>query len=874
MAASDDVFQFVSGLPDWQQDLYLLAVATPKLSDAEQRRAIDLLLGERTDARRVTRADVIEVEPEGPPLKLRAIANPASVNCLAAGAQLEFEDNLNTVFGENGAGKTGYSRIVKHGARTLKRETVLPDVLSDAPATSPPRATLRLARGETEQDLEIVLDRPAPAVLAAISCFDEGCGERYLTSSNELELIPRPLRGLERLGAAQKELDRMLERRIEERRPGPLDVDRFGRETQVRLAIDQAKGITGDNERLRDLATLDAAERARLNELARAVAEIDADRAGDLRDRAQRDAAAVRVLLRDLVSAAELLSKASLAEFRAHDARAKAARKTLEEHSAARLAELGLPGVDGQAWRVMWHALSNYAAAIGAKWPPEPGEGRCLACLQSIEDEAADRLRDFDAFFRSDVERQLAEAEGWLERSTEALPEVNELTARHQAAMDALDASGSVAGAAVHEWFQEAGGVVQKVASGVLDPSVVSPRALPRQQLDEFIDAREKEARELLAREEPKAQQRLRSELDELKSRAALAGSLTDVSEYARRSREVARMQAARRLLGTAAISRLQRRLSASLVTDELQRELRRQLEALQFPHIEVVECRPTTERGKPLATLGLRAKGGASLAQVLCDGEQRRLALAMFLAEASLDPNRHPLLFDDPVSSVDHRGRRHIAKTLVELARSRQVIVFTHDLVFIADLQRGAQFAEVPQRTQAVYRQGRVTGHVTSDLPWEGLSTKRRIGALKAEIHKLSARSRREDDPIGYARDAANFSRRLRQAFERAVEDEVLGGVVTRRDPAIHIKRLRDVVMTDPVLKLARRGLDENSPWLHDPPRADNAPPPTPDELADGLAVLEKLHEQTKKGREEQGRRRNAPAEGQAELVDVRNAA
>ena len=44
-------------------------------------------------------------------------------------------------------------------------------------------------------------------------------------------------------------------------------------------------------------------------------------------------------------------------------------------------------------------------------------------------------------------------------------------------------------------------------------------------------------------------------------------------------------------------------------------------------------------------------------------------------------------LVFDDPVSSLDHRWRGQVANVSWKKRRNRRVIVFTHDLVFVNDL-------------------------------------------------------------------------------------------------------------------------------------------------------------------------------------------
>src|SRR5207247_1965538 len=78
-------------------------------------------------------------------------------------------------------------------------------------------------------------------------------------------------------------------------------------------------------------------------------------------------------------------------------------------------------------------------------------------------------------------------------------------------------------------------------------------------------------------------------------------------------------------------------------------------------------------------------------------DGEKTCVALAAFLTELATATHRSALVFDDPVTSLDHRWRPQVARRLVEEATSRQIIVFTHDLIFVNDLVDLAERAHRP---------------------------------------------------------------------------------------------------------------------------------------------------------------------------------
>src|SRR5690606_22425879 len=84
---------------------------------------------------------------------------------------------------------------------------------------------------------------------------------------------------------------------------------------------------------------------------------------------------------------------------------------------------------------------------------------------------------------------------------------------------------------------------------------------------------------------------------------------------------------------------------------------------------------------------------------EVLSEGERTCVALAGFLAELEVAQDESAIILDDPVSSLDHRHRRYVARALIEEARRRQVVLLTHDIVFLLMLTKAARSGGVPVR-------------------------------------------------------------------------------------------------------------------------------------------------------------------------------
>ena len=90
-----------------------------------------------------------------------------------------------------------------------------------------------------------------------------------------------------------------------------------------------------------------------------------------------------------------------------------------------------------------------------------------------------------------------------------------------------------------------------------------------------------------------------------------------------------------------------------------------------------------------------------------------------------------------------------------------RQVIVFTHELVFLHALLTEAAKKAIPHATQTVRRSRKdmLAGHVEEELPWDGLSTKRRIAVLRT-LWQAAEKVHRTQEESDYRRTSLTSTR------------------------------------------------------------------------------------------------------------------
>ncbi len=112
----------------------------------------------------------------GAPVFLESISDVEGVNNLAENQELKFAlSGLTVVYGDNGAGKSGYTRILKNACRARHRATVLPNVFSSG-QTAQISALLKYSKGQSNgNEFDWQNSDTVHPELANISVFDREC---------------------------------------------------------------------------------------------------------------------------------------------------------------------------------------------------------------------------------------------------------------------------------------------------------------------------------------------------------------------------------------------------------------------------------------------------------------------------------------------------------------------------------------------------------------------------------------------------------------------------------------------------------------------------------------------------------------------------
>lgn len=179
-------------------------------------------------------------------------------------------------------------------------------------------------------------------------------------------------------------------------------------------------------------------------------------------------------------------------------------------------------------------------------------------------------------------------------------------------------------------------------------------------------------------------------------------------------------------------------------------------------------------------------------LEEILSEGEQRAIAIGSFLAELQLANHSGGIVFDDPVTSLDHDRREAVAKRIVEESASgRQVIVFTHDVLFLESLSRISKLKDVPSKYWTVSKipDSSQCGSLDNGIPATVAPAQDMAEGIRRQVRQFAGLFT-SGRMVQWNVQTNSFSIQLRKCWERAVAD-ALSPVVKRFDASIDTKNV-----------------------------------------------------------------------------------
>ena len=757
-----------------------------QVSESEQARIYRLLLEEKGINDRTLPTEPLLASPAQPlaqpePFRLTRLSNVRGVNALVEGEHIDFGLGLTLLYGENGMGKTGYARILKRMAGSRSAEDILADVnLEDDPP--PPSTDIDYHLGGTDRFHQWKGERDQPP-FTLMSIFDNPSARLHV--DNDLRYTYRPA-SLAFFDRVNLEVQNIGERIDKERQSLNFDnsalLRRFDSQSSIYPYIESLGPATNLQELERFLNLPDnAAEQEK--ELESTIAALRADVVGQqvsLKSRFQNvltEALAYTAVVGDFKIQDYSVALTRLSELHGDQT---ALRDSL-------FAAANLPAVPDQMWEVFIRSGQEYKRHLESLGVHD--DTRCLYCRQQLTTDALELIVKYRDYLESQIARDIQTQESTVQILVKPL-QGSPLTLV-QAFCKPVDGDTDDEKPALDSQIETLRNLVslegtlrQQFADKVLiDENILSKVCEVGASVGLWL-SEVKATLEILRvqnSDRDKSLTEKENELLELKARLELNKSWGEVEHIVAVASRHDKLRTERTAISNVLRNStlLSNKASEQLINSNFKQIFRNECAELRAPELEVEFS------GKEgVAQRKKKLPGGLNPSKVLSEGEQKVLAIADFLAEARMSDNSVPVIFDDPVSSLDHRRVGEVARRIADLASDHQVVVFTHDIWLVTHLLDIFGKSDRCVYYQVTDDHGKGTVTLGTGPRWDTIRT----FAAKINLSIQGAKKTAGEERQSHIRDAYDS---IRSWCELFVEQEVLANVTERYQPNVRMTSL-----------------------------------------------------------------------------------
>lgn len=782
-AIQDEIREWLLTQQDWLQEAADRLMKKGELAPADLNDVCTILkthAGQAISKHR-TFDSLADAPNVGSKLRLVGIGEVLGIENLVPRQPLTFGNgNLTVIYGHNGSGKSSYTRILKKASGKTRATALKPNVFQAAPAQRKCQITYQL--GDQSITAEWHADASPIDAIRAVDIFDSDEASHYLSKESAAAYTPPMVGMFETLAAACDQIKTMLQ----------------AEQNQLVSALPAIPPNFALTEPARHYGALTAATTEAAIQHLVSWTEDDGRKLNELNERLKvadpaalaRQKRATKVQVEQVIVALQKGFQAYGAEglqtIRELQATAKSKRQIAAE--AAQVGSAKLDGVGSNTWRALWEAAKAYSqTAYPDQVFPVTDDGRCVLCHQELAPDAQQRLRDFEVFVQSKLEADAGSAEIGYQHALKSLPSV--------LSTEQIKTQCEAAGLTNEDWKQYLAtfwGAALQARSGLL-AGEVQGQVLPVHDVSEnvailrgYSDQLESQASQYDQDAQGFDRAQAIKEKNTLEAKQWISQQVDAVRREVDRLKHVKAYEDWKALANPRKISLKAGEVAEKIITQGYVERFNRELKLLGATRIKVEIVKTRTDRGKVLHQLRLKGvlNGQAMPDSVLSEGERRIISLAAFLADVADKPMAAPFIFDDPISSLDHDFEWSVATRLAELAKTRQVLVFTHRLSLYGAMEDvakkiGDDWKKQHFRQLCIEAYSGDAGHPVDQATWNAKTEK----ANNILLDRLGAAKRAGDTGGGevYRSLAQGICSDFRKLLERTVEDDLLNEVVKR---------------------------------------------------------------------------------------------
>jgi Uncharacterized protein conserved in bacteria len=784
-------------------------------------------------------------------LILNSIRDIENVNALAQGQGINIDKNLTVVYGNNGSGKSGYIRLINNAFNSRGDKSLLGNVFSENQQGEP--KCRFLFQTDSVQFEKLYPEDKGCIEFSQYSSFDAHSVKVHLDDNNQLNFVPRGFDFFDKVLKLFEELSSKLNKEIREKRQKNSFTIHFQNYNEIQERIQSLSSKTNIDELIK-LSEYTDKEEKELENLNKRIVTLKSQNV-------QVQITGLEKLQRELQKFRErqqlILDNLTKEKTEYYLDLIDSHHKLLalsKEQGIKRFEKYEIESIGTQQWRDFIIAAKKYSESIqnrhsgssaaiiqelakkfpNAKFPfgenksqSEQDIKHCIFCLQPLSHKENELIENYWIFLKSEAERELNRV---IQNITAAEKDLKGLApVKFDDSLNLYNYLNENDPLLVNKWktiVEEAETSRNNLIENLSNKNRDLPINVPEAHTSDFEKIErsiKKEIETLILRKPDQEISKHAYQIQFLTDKSLLKKLLPQILKFIAEQKWADLAESQLNIFKTNSITSFQGTLFSQHITEKYKQIFNDECRKVNAPMI--VDIIQQNSKAKTFRKLQV-ANQTASL--ILSEGEQRAISLADFITEVQLNQRNRGVIFDDPVTSLDHERRATIAKRLVDLSESKQVIIFTHDISFLSKLTFFAsKNSAISLTTTTIRKVGNITGIVNPELPWVAQKISARIKYLRnllVSIKKLE----KEGNEDQYNLQIKGWYGMLREAWERCVEERLFKGSIERFSGEIHTKPLSKVEVNEELVSMIDEGMSQASNWVHD--QAMGLNPPIPD--------------------------------------------
>lgn len=850
-----EVKGFANELPYWAKYLCSEILAGTIVSDTEIDISFSYLLQDLNLIEKTERAEISLIYNSNASrdfkesLTFNELKKVEGVNALAENQSIEFSPHLTLIYGINGAGKSGYIRLLKNIFYSKDKEAILENVNIESGHKSI-YAELDFSSGDENIPLKYP-ENSGSGIFNQFAVFDREIGKRHLSNRNDFSFRPAGLVLFNEFNSALEKLQGKISSEIQTR---PIynafaGDDIFQGESEIKTFLSSFNHTSKIEELKKHLPFT---EEDKTNKIEIEKAFDDLKIALSQKEKSLKTLQEIKVQLADrrtnLVAVNSYFNQEYLNSVQASISICKEKQEIAKKEGAEKFKTEKLKNVGTPEWKQFIEAAERFALSQKATTQlyPETGDN-CLLCQQPITDDEPNRLiKSYWEYIKSIAEQEAKTAQTNLDQIKEGFEKLN---------LDQLPATDVLTVWLKENHTKSLETLIQTLANQkTLAKSIISDIntkgtnqktaiQLDLNLIDTINAAIDSQIKAFEEDEQNKALTELLKKKTYLIHKEKLQIRIAEIEKLHQNMLWVNKASQFNKQGYKTQSTNTEKRLSREYFNPEYISSFNDECTKLNGNF--GIEIDAKSSDGQSNRKLYLKGKNPSS---ILSEGEQNVIALADFIAETKHSKVNMGIVFDDPVTSMDQERKSIIAERLVTIAKDKQVIIFTHDLVFVSSLINCSLELKIPHDCHWVESSDSDKGlvHLKNSPSYD---KKYRNDTPVAEHYKLA----KDASPEERERHVRSGFAALRTCYETFVIYDIFKNIVQRFNDRVSVMSLSSVCFDDEIIKETMLNFEKCCKYMEGHTHSDNSAANKPDDKTlfneiEAYNALKKKYKETRK--------------------------